>query len=96
MSAEEDVEAALARVTAAMPDGEYRPGQIEMARAVARAIELEEHLVVQAGTGTGKTLAYLTAAAVLRVRCVVVTTTNHETHMISPCPRRRSTFPAAV
>ena len=34
--------------------GTERPGQVEMARAVARAVEREEHLLVQAGTGTGK------------------------------------------
>ena len=37
--------------------GSTRPGQVEMATAVARAIETEEHLLVQAGTGTGKSLA---------------------------------------
>lgn len=42
--------------------GTERPGQVEMARAVARAVEREEHLLVQAGTGTGKSLAYLVPA----------------------------------
>jgi ATP-dependent DNA helicase DinG len=39
--------------------GTERPGQIQMAEAVERAIETGEHLLVQAGTGTGKSLAYL-------------------------------------
>ncbi|MGH7752628.1 MAG: ATP-dependent DNA helicase, partial [Gemmatimonadales bacterium] len=39
--------------------GQSREGQHEMARHVARAIETGEHLLVQAGTGTGKSLAYL-------------------------------------
>ncbi|MDK1328852.1 ATP-dependent DNA helicase [Arthrobacter sp. zg-Y1143] len=39
--------------------GQNRPGQHEMARQVAEAIESGEHLLVQAGTGTGKSLAYL-------------------------------------
>ncbi len=39
--------------------GVERPGQVEMAHAVDRAIESGEHLLVQAGTGTGKSLAYL-------------------------------------
>ncbi|GAA2895500.1 ATP-dependent DNA helicase [Streptosporangium fragile] len=39
--------------------GVERPGQITMARAVQRAIDTGEHLAVQAGTGTGKSLAYL-------------------------------------
>lgn len=42
--------------------GSTRPGQVEMALAVARAIETEKHLLVQAGTGTGKSLAYLVPA----------------------------------
>ncbi|MBA3512875.1 MAG: ATP-dependent DNA helicase [Pyrinomonadaceae bacterium] len=46
----------------AHPDYEYRPGQIQMARAVMRAFEDRHHLIVEAGTGTGKTLAYLVPA----------------------------------
>jgi ATP-dependent DNA helicase DinG len=42
--------------------GTERPGQVEMARAVAEAIDTGQHLVVQAGTGTGKSLAYLVPA----------------------------------
>ncbi len=42
--------------------GSERPGQVEMARAVAHAIDVDEHLLVQAGTGTGKSLAYLVPA----------------------------------
>src|SRR5688500_7757671 len=41
---------------------EYRPGQIQMANAVMRAFEDRRHLIVEAGTGTGKTLAYLVPA----------------------------------
>jgi ATP-dependent DNA helicase DinG len=41
---------------------EYRAGQIEMAARVARAFEEKKHLIVEAGTGTGKTLAYLVPA----------------------------------
>lgn len=44
--------------------GTERPGQVQMAKAVARAVETEEHLLVQAGTGTGKSLAYLVPAVV--------------------------------
>ncbi|HEX4817890.1 MAG TPA: ATP-dependent DNA helicase [Nonomuraea sp.] len=39
--------------------GSERHGQVTMARAVQQAIDTEEHLAVQAGTGTGKSLAYL-------------------------------------
>ena len=38
---------------------EFRRGQLEMAQAVERALDKHEHLIVEAGTGTGKTLAYL-------------------------------------
>ncbi len=53
----------LATAVAAL-GGSERGGQQEMAAAVARAFETEEHLVVQAGTGTGKSLAYLVPAIV--------------------------------
>ena len=42
--------------------GAERPGQVQMAEAVRQAIETGEHLAVQAGTGTGKSLAYLVPA----------------------------------
>lgn len=42
--------------------GTERPGQVQMAAAVRDAVENEEHLLVQAGTGTGKSLAYLVPA----------------------------------
>ncbi|HZI48866.1 MAG TPA: helicase C-terminal domain-containing protein, partial [Pyrinomonadaceae bacterium] len=44
------------------PEYEHRPGQIKMAEAVLRAFEQRRHLIVEAGTGTGKTLAYLVPA----------------------------------
>jgi ATP-dependent DNA helicase DinG len=51
----------LAAAVAAI-GGEERPGQVTMAQAVQHAIETGEHLAVQAGTGTGKSLAYLVPA----------------------------------
>ena len=42
---------------------EHRPGQIRMARAVQEALEHDGHLLIEAGTGTGKTWAYLIPAA---------------------------------
>ena len=56
---------------------EYRPQQQEMAVAVARALERKEHLAVEAGTGVGKSLAYLIPAilfAVANSRKAVVST----------------------
>jgi ATP-dependent DNA helicase DinG len=49
-------------IAQAHPEYEYRPGQIQMAEAVMRAFEDRHHLIVEAGTGTGKTLAYLVPA----------------------------------
>jgi ATP-dependent DNA helicase DinG len=49
-------------ISKAHPEYEHRPGQIEMAKAVLRAFEQKHHLIVEAGTGTGKTLAYLVPA----------------------------------
>ncbi|MFC9979661.1 ATP-dependent DNA helicase [Gordonia sp. NPDC127522] len=57
--------------------GRRRDGQVAMASAVAHAIDTGEHLAVQAGTGTGKSLAYLVPAirhAVESGRTVVVST----------------------
>lgn len=57
--------------------GDERDGQVQMAEAVAGSIETGEHLAVQAGTGTGKSLAYLVPAirhAVERGTTVVVST----------------------
>ena len=66
---------ALARVTAALANAEERVGQQQMADLVATAIADGRHLVVQAGTGTGKTLAYL-AAAVLSGKKTVISTAS--------------------
>ena len=57
-----DAEALLGRAVAAL-GGSTRPGQVAMARAVDRALSAGEHLLVQAGTGTGKSLAYLVPLA---------------------------------
>ena len=72
----DEVEAALARVAGALPAGEVRSGQIAMARAVAESIRDQRHLVVQAGTGTGKSLAYLVPAILAGRRVVVATATK--------------------
>jgi ATP-dependent DNA helicase DinG len=61
----------------AIPDFEARPGQIEMALAVARAFESGGVLLAEAGTGTGKTLAYLVPAILSRQRILVSTGTRN-------------------
>jgi ATP-dependent DNA helicase DinG len=55
---------------------EYRPGQLEMAKAVERALSERRHLIVEAGTGTGKTLAYLLPALRTGQRVIISTGTK--------------------
>ena len=71
-----NVMSALAQVTAALPAAEDRPGQQQMAAAVDDAIADGKHLIVQAGTGTGKTLGYLVPAVLTGKRIVVATATK--------------------
>ncbi len=59
------------------PGYEYRPGQLEMAEAVESALGEKKHLVVEAGTGTGKTLAYLVPAILSGKRIVISTGTKN-------------------
>lgn len=59
------------------PDYEYRQGQVAMAEAVAEALINKHHLLVEAGTGTGKTLAYLVPAIATGKRVIVSTGTKN-------------------
>ena len=61
---------------AAMPGSQSREGQHRMAEAVAAALRSREHLLVQAGTGTGKSLAYLVPALASGKKVVVATATK--------------------
>lgn len=84
--------------------GTERPGQMRMAEAVTGAIARHEHLLVQAGTGTGKSLAYLVPALAGRHRVVVATATlalqrqlverdlPRTVEALHPLLRRRPTF----
>ncbi len=65
------------RLAATLPVFEYRQGQLEMARAVAQALEERHHLLIEAGTGTGKTLAYLLPALSSGRRVIVSTGTKN-------------------
>ena len=68
---------ALDTVVSAMSGGgERRPGQREMCEAVAAALDEGRHLVVAAGTGTGKSMAYLVPLAVSGKKAVVATATK--------------------
>ncbi len=64
-------------IAANHPFYEHRPGQIRMAQAVGHAIEEKRHLCVEAGTGTGKTLAYLLPIILSDKRVVVSTATKN-------------------
>ena len=69
-----NVRSALDAAVAAI-GGSPRDGQIEMAEAVANALSDRHHLLVQAGTGTGKSLAYLVPALVHGKKVLVATAT---------------------
>ncbi len=68
----------LDAVTADLPGGgEVREGQRAMTSAVARAWASDSHLIVEAGTGVGKSLAYLVPASLVGERVVVATATKN-------------------
>ena len=90
-----DTEAPPARPAAAVPDvsgvlaaavkalgGQERSGQIEMAEQVSQALGDGKHLLVQAGTGTGKSLAYLVPSLLHHDRVVVATATLALQHQL--------------
>jgi ATP-dependent DNA helicase DinG len=59
------------------PNYEFRAGQLDMAEAVESALNDKRHLIVEAGTGTGKTLAYLVPAILSGKRVVISTGTKN-------------------
>lgn len=71
-----ELNTSLSRVTSELDRSEVREGQHRMARLVGDAIAGKRHLVVQAGTGTGKTLAYLVPAITTGSSVVVATATK--------------------
>ncbi|WP_426242165.1 ATP-dependent DNA helicase [Nocardioides sp. LHG3406-4] len=89
MSAQDDisdhpdsrVREVLAQAVAAL-GGEQRDGQVQMAEAVVEAMEGGEHLLVQAGTGTGKSLGYLVPSLLHGKRVVVATATLALQHQL--------------
>ncbi len=64
------------RLARALPGYEHREDQLEMARAVEHALSARRYLVAEAGTGTGKTLAYLVPAVLSGRRVIVSTATK--------------------
>ena len=61
----------------AHPNYEFRRGQLQMAEAVEQALEERRHLIVEAGTGTGKTLAYLLPVIRSGKRVIISTGTKN-------------------
>ncbi len=59
------------------PAYEFRRGQLQMAQAVEEALEQKRHLIVEAGTGTGKTLAYLVPVIRSGKRVIISTGTKN-------------------
>ncbi|GLH97427.1 ATP-dependent DNA helicase DinG [Phytohabitans aurantiacus] len=94
----------LAAAVGAVPGGAARPGQQLMTGAIEQSIESGQHLLVQAGTGTGKSLAYLAPALLVDGPVVVSTATlalqsqlvDHDlprlADAVEPVLRRRPTF----
>ena len=80
-----DVRSSVPEVLAAAVEalgGEHRDGQVQMAQAVAQAMSDGVHLLVQAGTGTGKSLAYLVPALLHDDRVVIATATLALQHQL--------------
>ncbi|HET7357997.1 MAG TPA: ATP-dependent DNA helicase [Nocardioidaceae bacterium] len=80
-SARASVEEVLSRAVDTL-GGQHRPGQVQMAQAVEHALAEGEHLLVQAGTGTGKSLAYLIPSLLHEHRVVVATATLALQHQL--------------
>jgi ATP-dependent DNA helicase DinG len=77
LDAIDDILGPYGRLARALPGYEHRPQQLAMARQVAAALGEQRALLVEAGTGTGKTLAYLVPAILSGKRVVVSTGTKH-------------------
>ena len=73
---EREIVELLRKVTDTLPNTEERQGQNDMAMAVSSAVNTNRHLIVQAGTGTGKTLGYLVPLIASGKRIVVSTYTK--------------------
>src|SRR5687768_11239689 len=81
MPAKPDVKTVLHAAVEAV-GGTERPGQVVMAEAVREALESGTHLLVQAGTGTGKSLAYLVPSLLRGKRVVIATATLNLQHQL--------------
>ena len=68
MSSPAEILGAKGRIAARMPNYEHRPQQLAMAEAIDEAIRRQRHLIVEAGTGVGKSFAYLVPAILATAR----------------------------
>src|SRR6185369_7349738 len=86
------------RIARAHPHYEYRRGQIEMAAAVEGALRNGGVAIIEAGTGTGKTLAYLIPALAAGRRVIVSTATKslQEQLYFKDVPFLQTLFPGRV
>jgi ATP-dependent DNA helicase DinG len=82
----------------AHPNYEFRKGQLEMALAVEDAIAEKRHQIVEAGTGTGKTLAYLVPAILSGKRIIISTGTKNlqEQLFFKDIPFLEQFFPGGI
>jgi len=76
LSAATEAIAALRRITSRLPSAEERQGQVDMVAEVAQALDKGRHVVVQAGTGTGKSLGYIVPVVLNGKRTVIATATK--------------------
>ncbi len=86
------------RIARAHPNYEYRPGQIEMAAAVEGVFRRGGVAIIEAGTGTGKTLAYLIPALAAGRRVIISTATKslQEQLFFKDIPFLQALFPGRV
>ncbi len=82
LSAQSDAVTQVLAAAVAQVSGTERTGQTRMAHAVWEAFESQNHLLVQAGTGTGKSLGYLVPAALQNERVVIATATLALQHQL--------------
>ncbi len=86
------------RIAQAHPNYEYRPGQVEMAAAVEGVFRRGGVAIIEAGTGTGKTLAYLIPALAAGRRVIISTATKslQEQLYFKDIPFLQALFPGRV
>ena len=70
-----DLKSALNILKKEFPDFEHRPQQVEMAEAVFSCLQNNERLLVEAGTGVGKSFAYLVPAILSNKKTIISTAT---------------------